>query len=77
MYDEVAIVKFMISQGKCWQQIGRGYDTIPWKAKSEDPYILHYFNTPKPWQTKKGKWPDLKLWYDTWDELVLKYDIKL
>jgi lipopolysaccharide biosynthesis glycosyltransferase len=79
MYDEVAIVKFMISEGKEWQQIGRDYNTVPWKynnsIESNDCKILHYFNIPKPWQMQRNKWPDLKIWYDNWDQLIESYPI--
>ena len=75
MYDEVAIVKFMISEGNEWKQIGKKYNTVPWKQSEnkDNSYILHYFNTPKPWQTNRYKWPDLKLWYANWDSFIYNY----
>jgi lipopolysaccharide biosynthesis glycosyltransferase len=73
MYDEVSIVKFTISEGKQWTQIGKSYNVVPWKSDYKNDYILHYFNIPKPWQMKRGKWNDLKLWYDNWDSLIKKY----
>ena len=75
MYDEVAIVKFTISIEKQWTQIGKLYNTVPWKTSSKNSFILHYFNIPKPWQMKRGKWEDLKIWYHYWDALVREYDI--
>jgi lipopolysaccharide biosynthesis glycosyltransferase len=73
MYDEVSIVKFTISEDKQWTQIGRSYNTVPWKSDFKNTHILHYCNTPKPWQMKRGKWNDLKIWYANWDSLNKKY----
>lgn len=77
MVDEVALVKFMRTENKYWTQIGKEYNSIPWK-NGTDAFILHYFNIRKPWIMNRGEWPDLKIWYDIWDKLCIEFpDIKL
>jgi lipopolysaccharide biosynthesis glycosyltransferase len=79
MVDEVALIKFMVTEDKHWTQIGTDYNCVPWK-NGTDAYILHYFNKEKPWMSKSklNKWTDLKIWFDIWDKICDTYlNIKL
>jgi lipopolysaccharide biosynthesis glycosyltransferase len=68
MYDENALVKFMMAENNSWRQIGNEYNCIPWKNEN-DAYIIHFFNKKKAWQMDRNEWCDLKIWYDVWDLL--------
>jgi lipopolysaccharide biosynthesis glycosyltransferase len=70
MVDEVALIKFMVTEDKHWTQICAEYNCVPWK-NGTDAYILHYFNKEKPWMSKSkiNKWPDLKIWFAIWDKI--------
>jgi len=73
MVDEVAITKFQLCEGNKWTHIDESYNCVPWKNSKSNPYILHFFNTEKPWHMNRNKWPDLKNWYKVWDEIIAKF----
>lgn len=73
MTDEFALVKFMLITGNQWTQIDMQYNCVPWKNNVNNAYILHFFNKHKPWLSNRNDWPDLKIWWDIWDELCLSH----
>lgn len=40
------------------------------------PSLLQWYNS-KPWLEDRGNWPDLKIWYDLWDEISAETGLKL
>ena len=70
MADECALVMFLHSEAKTWTQIDSAYNFVPWKGDIKDAFILHFFNKIKPWNMKRGEWPDLKIWYTVWDDAI-------
>jgi lipopolysaccharide biosynthesis glycosyltransferase len=83
MVDEQSITHYM-SKTTLWTQMGYEYNTIPWHIKKTNinqgkfypPYILHYFNKVKPWSTQRKAWPDLEVWWQYFDSMLVSIDYK-
>jgi hypothetical protein len=69
MMDEQAITWFYLTcVRKTWTYIAPKYNYIPWQRHwindhTVSPSVYHYFNTTKPWQTKRSEWADLDVWW--------------
>jgi lipopolysaccharide biosynthesis glycosyltransferase len=83
MVDEVVITDYMIQMGQTWTQLDYSYNTIPWHISKTNvkyvvelktstfiqPKILHYFNKEKPWIMPRGKWDDIEIWWQYYDDM--------
>ena len=78
MFDEVAIVDFLLKQGYQWTQLSFEYNCPPWHFDklcntSQLPYIFHYFNKEKPWMMKYDQWKDVSIWWDYYYNAINDY----
>jgi lipopolysaccharide biosynthesis glycosyltransferase len=83
MVDETSITDYMLQTGQKWTQLDYIYNTIPWHinktnveydpefktTKFKPPKILHYFNKEKPWIMNRGKWEDIEIWWQYYDDM--------
>lgn len=83
MVDETSITDYMLQIGQTWTQLDYTYNTIPWHINKTNveydpefktvtfnpPKILHYFNKEKPWIMPRGKWDDIEIWWQYYDDM--------
>ncbi len=87
--DELAVSELYVPQTGpikgSWTHIDPRYHLIPWKTYSpplgkirlHEARALHYFGKEKPWEMKRGTWPDLELWWKNWDSLIAEDSVCL
>lgn len=75
--DEQSITYFYsIIKKQTWFSLGARWNTVPWfkKYAAKDPLIIHFMSKEKPWEMKKGEWPDLAEWFDMYEKALASID---
>jgi lipopolysaccharide biosynthesis glycosyltransferase len=82
--DEASIAYFYDAiRNKKWTHIHQAFNFIPWKLQwlpkhgpFSTPYVNHYVSAVKPWEMKRGEWPDLDMWWAVAESLFSNNSFK-
>ena len=74
-FDEQSIAEFYIKEmGRKWTNIHQRFNFCPrktaWLEPNDKPRALHFINS-NPWDHPRNKWPDIKVWWEIYDKVII------